>query len=401
MSQLNNDTNFQTATQVSQSIAAAVVGFLTEESDPTVFDYIKDITETDIANWNNKADLDDIPDDYVSTGSIKTINSQSIIGTGNIQLVSSVNGSTGDVQVDLSPYATTASVIDSMSLRESTENKVTAISSTSTDVQYPSAKAVQSKIDSLSGTANIASVSDGVVTIKRGVLEQSGSIGNTTDSDITLHKVATSGNPSDIVVSYDQTTTNLQAALNTIKGEIDAAASAGTTYIVCNNVASEIPAGFTYYRGVTGTLAASNTTAGKVYLVKNGEASYDQVITTYSGGVYSWTSLGSTVVDLSGVVRTVTVNGKQIGAGSGTMVDIGEPITSVTGQSAITNPNTSLISVVATTGQADSSTGTKGVTLEAQAKVASVADGSTGLAEASDVKSYVDDRIIFRTWTNE
>ena len=291
-------------------------------------------------------------------------------------------------------------VTDTLGTKESTENRVTTINSSSTDVQYPTAKAVQSKVDSLSGTAVIATISNGIVTVKKGVTESAGVIGNTSETDITLHKVATSGDPADIPVVYDSQSLSLQAALSRIKGDIDDAASAGTQYIVCNNVASQIPAGFTYYQGVTGTLAASNNTTGKVYLVKNGASSYDQVITTVSGTVYSWTSLGSTVVDLSGVVRTVTVNGKQIGAGTGTIVDIGEPITEVTGQAGINNPNTTLINVVATTGQPDSTTGTKGVTLEAQAKVATISSGESGLADASDVKSYVDDRIVFRTWTD-
>lgn len=283
--------------------------------------------------------------------------------------------------------------------KESTDNKVTAISSTSTNAEYPSAKAVQDKITGLSGTATIASSTDGVVVIKRGVLQTAGVVGNNTDADITLHKLATSGNPSDILVTYNGSSTNLQAVLNQIKTDIDSAAASGTEYIVCDNVASEIPAGFQYYNGVTGTLAASAQTAGKIYLVKNGTSSYNQVTTTLKDGVYSWTNLGSTVVDLSGVIKTITVNGKSYGASGGSMIDIGDVITSVTAQAEINNSNKALVHVVATTGEADSTTGTKAVALEAQAKTATVASGETGLAIASDVKDYVDNRVVFRTWT--
>lgn len=38
-------------------------GFITSESDPTVPDYVKAITETDISNWNAKANVSDIPTD--------------------------------------------------------------------------------------------------------------------------------------------------------------------------------------------------------------------------------------------------------------------------------------------------------------------------------------------------
>lgn len=283
--------------------------------------------------------------------------------------------------------------------KESTDNKVTEISSTSTNTEYPSAKAVQDKITGLSGSATIASSTDGVVVIKRGILQTAGVVGNNADTDITLHKIATSGNPSDIIVVYDGTTTNLQAVLNQIKSDIDRAEASGTEYIVCNNVASEIPEGFQYYNGVTGTLAASAQTAGKIYLVKNGTASYNQVTTTLKNGVYSWTNLGSTVVDLSGVIKTITVNGKAYGASGGSMIDIGDVITSVTAQAEINNSNKALVHVVATTGEADSTTGTKAVALEAQAKTATVASGETGLAIASDVKDYVDNRVVFRTWT--
>lgn len=63
-----------------------------------------------------------------------------------------------------------------------------------------------------------------------------------------------------------------------------------------------IPAGVTVtYNSTsyTGTLAASSSTMGRVYLVKNG-SNYDQYITSQSGTSYSWVPLGSTAMDLTG-----------------------------------------------------------------------------------------------------
>ena len=67
-------------------------------------------------------------------------------------------------------------------------------------------------------------------------------------------------------------------------------------------VVANIPAGVTVtYNSTTytGTLAASESTIGKIYLVKNGN-NYDRYITSQSGSSYSWASNGSTEMDLSG-----------------------------------------------------------------------------------------------------
>lgn len=53
-------------------------GFLTHETDPTVPTYIKQISLADIASWNNKQN------ELVSGSTIKTINNESLLGSGNI-----------------------------------------------------------------------------------------------------------------------------------------------------------------------------------------------------------------------------------------------------------------------------------------------------------------------------
>lgn len=77
LSDLNNDT-----------------GYITDytETDPTIPSHVKAISETDIDNWNNKAGKSEIPDittkqdTLVSGTNIKTINGESILGSGNITI---------------------------------------------------------------------------------------------------------------------------------------------------------------------------------------------------------------------------------------------------------------------------------------------------------------------------
>lgn len=55
-------------------------GFITTETDPTVPSYVKTITMSDINKWNNKQDT------LVSGTNIKTINNESLLGSGNIEV---------------------------------------------------------------------------------------------------------------------------------------------------------------------------------------------------------------------------------------------------------------------------------------------------------------------------
>lgn len=56
-------------------------GFITQESDPTVPNVVKQITLADINNWNSKQNV------LVSGSTIKTINNESLLGSGNIQII--------------------------------------------------------------------------------------------------------------------------------------------------------------------------------------------------------------------------------------------------------------------------------------------------------------------------
>lgn len=66
-------------------------GFITnaEETDPTVPSYVKNITQANINSWNNKQDQ------LVSTQNIKSINGNSILGSGNLTITNEYEAGAG------------------------------------------------------------------------------------------------------------------------------------------------------------------------------------------------------------------------------------------------------------------------------------------------------------------
>ena len=88
------------------------------------------------------------------------------------------------------------------------------------------------------------------------------------------------------------------------------------TYVVAwdgasSPVVADIPAGVVVEYSseeYTGTLAASDSTAGKVYLVSNEDDEYDRYVTSVSGTTYSWVQIGSTAMTLE-VVNDLTTGG--------------------------------------------------------------------------------------------
>jgi len=262
---------------------------------------------------------------------------------------------------------------------------------------------ITTKIQTLDGTAVIASEENGVVTIKTGVTETDGVISNTTGTDITLKKIATSGTAADVAIVDGNnriTATNVEGALDelasaiaNLKGEFDT--------VVSTN-AADTPAGVKWNDGtsdITGTLAASETTWHKVYLVPtNGTApnQYSEYITRRTGispnYTYTWEKLGDVAVDLTGYVKTIVVNGQTYEVtGTGTSIQLPEVITAVNGETAIAGGNSDFVAVSAATGTAAS--GSKEVTLTSTVKTQAVetaSDSANGLATAKDVKDYVD-----------
>lgn len=287
---------------------------------------------------------------------------------------------------------------DILSTKESSSNKVTSFDSSSTNTQYPSAKAVNDKFTSLDGTASIASVNNNIVTIKSGISEQEGIISNSSGSDITLHKVASTGSPDDITVQYNNQSISLSNALTSIKSGIDTAQSTGTQYIVSGSTANT-PNTATF-EGSQGTLVPSSKTTGKVYLVPNDNESYTQYVTTQSGSSYQWTSLGSTTVDLTGVVKIISMNGKHFAVAEGTtLIDLGDVVKEITGQPSINNANTNYVHITSTTSK-NATTGNNIVSLSGQLKTGDINANTSGVAVIENIKPYIDSKVVIRTWTN-
>ena len=287
---------------------------------------------------------------------------------------------------------------DILSTKESSSNKVTSFDSSSTNTQYPSAKAVNDKFTSLDGTVSIASVTNNIVTIKSGISEQEGIISNSSGPDITLHKVASTGSPDDITVQYNNQSISLSNALTSIKSGIDTAQSTGTQYIVSGSTANTPNAAT--FEGSQGTLAPSSSTTGKVYLVPNDNESYTQYVTTQSGSSYHWTSLGSTTVDLTGVVKIISMNGKQYAVAEGTtFVDLGDVVKEITGQPSINNANTKYVHITSTTSK-NATTGNNIVSLSGQLKTGDINANTSGVAVVENIKPYIDSKVVIRTWTN-
>lgn len=94
---------------------------------------------------------------------------------------------------------------------------------------------------------------------------------------------------------------------NGVKLDSKLEALASKSYVVSWDGAStpvegNIPAGVSVTYGgatYTGQLAASSSTIGKIYLVKNGD-NFDQYITSQEGSTYSWVPIGSTSMILDG-----------------------------------------------------------------------------------------------------
>ena len=69
-------------------------GFITTETDPTVPSYVKAITLADINNWNNKQNA------LVSGSTIKTINNETLLGSGNINIEGNVYTAGTGINID-------------------------------------------------------------------------------------------------------------------------------------------------------------------------------------------------------------------------------------------------------------------------------------------------------------
>lgn len=103
---------------------------------------------------NNVISVTGKQETLVSGTNIKTINSQSILGSGNITIQGGGGGTeySAGTNIDITDYVIS---VTGLSSYETTSNKVTTISSGSTDTQYPSAKCVYDIVGNIDSALNI------------------------------------------------------------------------------------------------------------------------------------------------------------------------------------------------------------------------------------------------------
>lgn len=138
-------------------------GFITgyTETDPTVPSHVKNITQTNITNWNNKSDFSGNYNDLTNKPTIPSeVTESTVSGWGFTKNTGTYSKpSTGIPSTDLSSAVQTSlgkadTAIQShqdITGKEDKTNKVTSISSNSTNTQYPSALAVYNYVQSLNG----------------------------------------------------------------------------------------------------------------------------------------------------------------------------------------------------------------------------------------------------------
>ena len=300
-----------------------------------------------------------------------------------------------------------------------------------------------------------ATSSTGAKLTFKGVSETDGIIAQGSGAtELQFAKVATTGAAEDVSIADSEghtEQTTVEGAIDEIYDRIEA--MEGSFDVIKSTNAANTPAGVTWIddsdpehpQTVTGTLVAGADTFHKVYLVKKlttptpaptpeTNNTYTEYITTRTNTgteqapvyVYGWEKLGDIAIDLTGYVKSVTVNGTSHAVDTdSTNVTLGNIINDVTGETAITGGETGLVAVTPT--NTTDANGVRTSDLATTVKIEEVADGivkdnnptystghyviengklvsaenkstgdtytisaNDGLTKASDVKAYVD-----------
>lgn len=318
--------------------------------------------------------------------------------------LSTINGTTYNINLKDDTSANSPSSLLSK-IRDDINTNKNAISVINGSGNGSISKAVSDSITALDGTVTMASSSNGVVTLKTTINEVDGVINNTGSSDITLHKVATTGSSQDISVTYNSSSTDIQSTITDIDSRITSLSSGQIQYIEPTSDATT-PSGYShYYSGnssYTGSLTASASTMNKIYLCKttnNGD--YHQIMTVQSGSTYKWIDISANSIDLSGYTKSVTLNGSTYNPNSGGNISLPNVVNTITGETQISGGDTNYVSVSSSDTTAN---GVKTTTLSSSLKIKDVnssTSSNNGVATAYDVKSYVDNNLTtIKTWTN-
>lgn len=258
-----------------------------------------------------------------------------------------------------------------------------------------------------------ASGNNGAKLTFHNIAEQDGEImlGTTGGAELQFAKVATSGNAVDVTLAAANTPyvgSNVDETIVNVDSRLKALETLPTFDTVVSTDADTTPDGVTW-GNVTGTLAASSDTMHKIYLVpatRSGQSvnTYAEYITVKNDNAYTWEKVGDTSTDLTGYVRTITVNGKEYAVTTNTTdVALGNVVTSVvngdnnlpttggyTSDYIQTEVTASTLSTAADGTRETTVTSAGAVKVQA---VATADNDNKGLAEASDVKAYVGTQI--------
>lgn len=270
-------------------------------------------------------------------------------------------------------------------------------------------KEINDAIGGLDGDVTIATNNSGVVTIKSSINENNGVISNSSASSITFSKIATSGNASDISVSYNSKKSDLQTSISDIDSRLVTLASRQILYIEPSSNET-CPIGYSHYYNTsqtyTGNLTASTNTMNKIYLCKTTSytGDYHQIMTVQSDNNYKWVDISATTIDLSGYVKSVTINGKTYTPTTSGNISLPNIVNSIVGETPITNGNSDYVSVSVSNSTTETN-GIQTIKMESSLKtkeISSASSTSDGIATANDVKNYVKENLtIIRTWTND
>lgn len=309
------------------------------------------------------------------------------------------------------------------SILASIRDDVNSAKTTITTLNGSGAESVSGKIDtklnSLDTTVNIATVTNDVITLKQQLSETGGKIDNSASASVTLSKVAKTGVATDVNADYTeinsetgertQVVKSVQVILDDMANQIVTLSSKTFRYVVPTSNGTT-PSGFRHYYGNnqyrSGSMNASETTISNIYLCKTESYTgpYHQIVTIANGSSYSWLDVTSDGINLNGYVKTISINGKNYVVNNGTdTVTVGDVVNLINGEQDISVAyNSDFVSVLA---DKSVENGVSTINLTSKVKVVDIdrtSDTVDGLASAKNVKDYVkENNTTFRTWTED
>lgn len=132
---------------------------------------------------------------------------------------------------------------------------------------------VGDQIETLDGSATIASVSNDIVTLKAGITEADGIVDNSSGSDITLAKAAKTGAAADISITDTDgnfTSTDVEGALAELAEASSGGVASKTVYLVDETSGQSAYAKvYTFYQGSDSSDMTKNTNLGSINIAKD------------------------------------------------------------------------------------------------------------------------------------